>query len=281
MRGQAGRRQMFDRALLRAVIGVAVVVPALRRRGARAAMALMVVGSVAVVGYLPSTLASSPGQNVEPARPEHVPSFSAVPFVSTDVVVSVMSDCTSCHDVTAESYPPKHFPPIPHRTEGWGECSFCHAPARLAPPPENHNDLPDVLCQACHRVSTTPPPSLGHVLWRDKTCSSCHRTSLDLPVSHDDRGELTCALCHESAKVAPPSVPHAVTQEGLCASCHSAAEISVSEPRHEGWGEECMTCHTENPGGIPTVPHEMDSRAECGFCHRPGDSGQRHGLQFY
>lgn len=280
LRRLTGPKKRLNRALLSAVVGTAVLAIALKRRGARAMLALMVVSSVAVVGYLPSAIASSPGEDSVLPRKDHSSTFSAVPFVSTEAVVSLMSDCSSCHDMKAAEMSTKPFPPIPHRTEGWGQCSFCHAPARLAPPPESHEGLPDILCQACHQVSTMSPPSLGHVLWRDKTCSSCHRTSLDLPVSHDDRGDLTCALCHEPAKVDPPLVPHSATEGGLCAGCHAQGDISVAEPRHASWGnDQCTTCHTADPAGVPTVPHVLDNRTECRFCHQASPSGERPGLQ--
>lgn len=278
MRGHRGRNDTLNRALLAVVVGAAVVVPAIKRKGARAALALMVVGSVAVVGYLPTAIASSPGEDPVVAQKDHSRVFSAVPFVSTEAVVSVMSDCTSCHEMNATEMSTKRFPPIPHKTEGWGQCSFCHAPARLAPPPVSHKGLPDVLCQACHQVSTMSPPSLGHVLWQDKTCSSCHRASLDLPITHDDRGDLTCALCHEPAKVEPPPVPHSVTQDGLCTRCHAQRDVSATEARHADWGSECTTCHAADPAGVPTVPHELDNRMECSFCHK-ADASARPGLQ--
>jgi len=275
---RAGWKLSGNRALLSVVLGAAVLLPTVKRRGSKPIFALAVAGSVAVVGYLPSTIAATPGQDPPPAVREHS-SFSEAAFVSTEAVVSLMSDCSSCHEVTTESMAARPFPAVPHKAEGWGQCSFCHAPARLAPPPESHTNLPDVICQACHQVSQTPPPSLGHVLWRDKTCSSCHRTSLDLPPSHDDRGDLTCVLCHEPAKVEPPSVPHVVKTDGLCAGCHALDEVSAAEPRHAGWREDqCTTCHAADPAGVPTVPHALDRRTECSFCHVAGPSGQAPGL---
>lgn len=272
MRRQVGWKQAGDRAVLALVLGTADLFSTLKRRASKPFLALAVAGSVAVVGYLPSTLAATPGEDAPPPVRDHS-SFSAAAFVSTEAVVSLMSDCSSCHEMTDELMIAKPFPAIPHKIEGWGQCSFCHAPARLAPPPESHRGLPDVICQACHQVSQTSPPSLGHVLWRDKTCSSCHRTSLDLPPSHDDRGELTCALCHEPAKVEPPSVPHAVKTDGLCSSCHTSGEVAAAEPRHADWGEgQCATCHAADPGGVPTVPHALDRRTECSFCHAAGPS---------
>jgi hypothetical protein len=180
-----------------------------------------------------------------------------------------MSDCTSCHDMNATEMSTKRFPPIPHKTEGWEQCSFCHAPARLAPPPVSHKGLPDVLCQACHQVSTMSPPSLGHVLWQDKTCSSCHRASLDLPVTHDDRGDLTCALCHEPAKVEPPPVPHSVTQDGLCNALPRPE--GTCQPRKRGMpiGAASARRHAADPAGVPTVPHRADNRMEAVFATRP------------
>lgn len=278
LRWLRGRNNLLNRAPRIVVASTAALVQAIKRKGARPALALMVVVSVAVVGYLPTAIASSPGENPAVPQKDHARVFSAVPFVSTEAVISVMSDCTSCHEMNGTEISTKRFPPIPHKTEDWGQCSFCHAPARLAPPPVSHKGLPDVLCQACHQVSTTSPPSLGHVLWRDKTCSSCHRTALDLPVTHDDRGELTCALCHEPAKVEPPAVPHAVTSNGLCASCHTQRDISVEESRHADWGKECTTCHAADPAKVPMVPHALDNRTECSFCHKAA-APARPGLQ--
>lgn len=275
---RAGWRLTGNRALLSAVLGAAVLLPAVKRRGSKALFAVAVAGSVAVVGYLPSALTATPGET-PPLAVRDQSSFSTAAFVSTQAVVSMMSDCSSCHEMKDESMAAKPFPAIPHKTEGWGQCSFCHAPARLAPPPESHTGLPDVICQACHQVSQTSPPSLGHVLWQDKTCSSCHRTSLDLPPSHDDRGDLTCALCHEPAKVEPPSVPHVVKAEGLCSGCHTAADVSTVEPRHADWGaSECTTCHASDPAGVPKVPHAMDRRTECSFCHLAEPAGNVPGL---
>ena len=229
------------------------------------------------VGYLPSAVTSSPGTAPVASTSAHSP-LSSAQFVSARATLSLLSNCSSCHQMTAGSVITKPFPEIPHKTAGWEQCSFCHAPARLAPAPESHKNIPDAICQACHRVSTTPPPSLGHVLWQDKTCSSCHRTSLDLPVTHDDRGDLTCALCHEPAKVEPPAVPHTVTQDGLCTSCHAQRDIAVVEARHTDWGKDCTTCHAADPAGVPTVPHALDNRMECSFCHK-ASAAARPGLQ--
>jgi hypothetical protein len=280
MPGDAGWATKRGAAVLAFVLGVGGLVPVLARRARKAVLAMMVVGSVAFVGYLPTTITASPGKEVTPPPERHSTALSAIPVLSTEGVTSLLSDCTSCHQVGDESMAVRQFPPIPHRVEGWEECSFCHAPARLAPPPEGHTGVPDMLCQACHKVSTTSPPSLGHVLWRDKTCSSCHRTSLDLPVSHEDRGDLTCALCHEPPKVEPPVVPHSLSTEELCAGCHPGDEAASTEPRHSDWmQEECTTCHSPSPGGVPTVPHEMDSRTECSFCHTASPDPTRPGLQ--
>ncbi|HET9476417.1 MAG TPA: hypothetical protein VFP63_02910, partial [Dehalococcoidia bacterium] len=76
----------LNRALLAAVLDAAVVIPAIKRKGGRAALALMVVGSVAVVGYLPTAIASSPGEDPALAQKDHSRVFSAVPFVSTEAV---------------------------------------------------------------------------------------------------------------------------------------------------------------------------------------------------
>ncbi len=257
--------------------GVALLAAA-RRRGGKPLFALIVGGSVVTVGYLPSAVTSSPGAPPASSTSVHSP-FLFAPFVSARAALSLVSNCSSCHQMSAGSLVTKPFSAIPHKTEGWEQCSFCHAPARLAPAPENHKNIPDAICQACHRVSTIPPPSLGHVLWQDTTCSSCHRTSLDLPASHDDRGDLTCALCHEPAKVSPPAVPHTLKTEGLCSSCHAPAQTAPTEPRHAEWGDDlCTTCHEASPSGVPTVPHALDTRQECTFCHVSGPSGRSSAL---
>ena len=271
-------RQRFNRALLALVLEGADLFSAFRRKVSKAAFAVLVGGSVLMVGYLPSTISPSPGASPDPSPAAHIP-ITEEPLVSAEAVVAMLGDCASCHEIGGDMMATKPFPPIAHKTEGWEQCSFCHAPARLAPVPLNHTEIPDALCQACHKISTTSPPSQGHVLWQGKTCSSCHRASLDLPPTHDDRGDLACVLCHEPAKVAPPSVPHPVLTDEVCAGCHAPADLSAASPRHSDWGEGlCTTCHGADPAGVPTVPHTLVSRAECTFCHVEDSPGRAPGL---
>lgn len=263
-----------------------------RSQRGKALFAAIVAGSVLLVGYLPTTIAPAPRAEPAPTPAAHG-GLAVGPYASALAVFTLLEDCATCHVRQGEVLTTRAFPPVPHDTEGWEECSFCHAPRRLAPAPASHRDVPDAFCAACHKASNSPPPSLGHVLWQDQTCSSCHRTTpalspardeggiaIPLPGTHDDRGEVTCALCHAPAAVAPPVAPHRLVDESVCADCHAPQQLGAESPRHAGWDSGlCNTCHTAKPAGPPEVPHSLDSRTDCTFCHRPAPSGRFSGLQ--
>lgn len=263
-----------------------------KRQRSKALFAVLLGGSVLMVGYLPSTIGPSTGAGPAPSPAAHGP-LSTSPFASAAAVVGVLEDCSSCHNLESDPITTRPFPAIPHEVKGWEECSFCHSSRRLAPAPASHAGLPDALCQACHKASQTPPPSLGHVLWQDKACSSCHRTTLAgqapaagtvalvLPATHDDRGEVTCVLCHKPAAKAPPAVPHPVDGGELCSGCHTADLLTAKSPRHMDWGEGlCVTCHDSLQAvRPPAVPHALDGRSDCAFCHRPAPAGRSPGFQ--
>jgi len=131
--------------------------------------------------------------------------------------------CARCHgDETEEVFPASHLeqadapstcvvchqqrplgaPAVPHRTAGWGECTFCHGPARLTQLDGAHNDEATRDCLSCHDVIDAPAVSSdAHLPPAAQACAACHaaRGAAPLPDSHDAWAEPLCSLCHEPA----------------------------------------------------------------------------------
>src|SRR3990172_4821644 len=164
-------RQRFNRALLALVLEGADLFSAFRRRVSKAAFAVLVGGSVLMVGYLPSTISPSPGASPDPSPAAHIP-ITEESLVSAEAVVAMLGDCASCHEIGGDMMATKPFPPIAHKTEGWEQCSFCHAPARLAPVP--HPVLTDEVCAGCHAPADLSAASPRHSDWGEGLCTTCH-----------------------------------------------------------------------------------------------------------
>jgi hypothetical protein len=131
VRRRAGWKQSVDGAVLSLVLSAAVVFPALKRRVARLCSPLR----------WPDRLRwwviclrhrCDPGREDACSAREHT-SFSAAAFGSTEAVVSMMSDCTSCHENSNQSMATKAF--LLYRTERKaGNNAASVTRGRLAPP---------------------------------------------------------------------------------------------------------------------------------------------------
>jgi hypothetical protein len=178
-------------------------------------------------------------------------------------------DCAACHVQDNKIVRGKTLAVVPHLTEGWEQCSFCHSPNRLRPLPEKHPATTDDVCIACHKPTASPPPPQPHLAFAGKQCSDCHGTELALPPTHTDRPDFLCQLCHKPADKAPPEVPHTVADNAaLCSSCHGDQAALAPPENHAGWDNQtCALCHQERPGGAPKVTHALDNRLDCTYCH--------------
>lgn len=109
------------------------------------------------------------------------------------------STCVVCHEQRAVE-----FPPVPHETENWNECGFCHGPQRLTPLEGAHIGERAEECFTCHDVLDAPDlqDRMHEIASLTQGCASCHAVDrrAPLPPSHDDYTEPFCALCHKPAR---------------------------------------------------------------------------------
>lgn len=188
---------------------------------------------------------ASPSPSAEP---------SVVPKVMTWLAMPPDADCSACH-LTAEGVIGlRPVPPIAHPLEGWGQCTACHAPARLVATAPGHTGIHAEACLTCHRAGDLPAPlSRPHRERQNTDCLDCHGSVAPLPKDMAHRTDAVCWLCHRLPVEPPPLPGHAVTPgQSDCLSCHVAGKVGALPDDHERrTPSECLLCHAAPAADVP------------------------------
>ncbi len=118
---------------------------------------------------------------------------------------------------------------MPHPTEGYAECTECHALDSEVPFPENHTAYETASCQLCHTPGEAAEAvTIPHLNTNREDCLLCHGFGERVAFSsaHEGRGVDSCENCHQ--------VDAAITMEQnqTCIDCHTNQEtlMAIAEP---------------------------------------------------
>lgn len=234
--------------------------PGIARRWARLTIPLVLV-AVGLSGWACSPAISVGEKAVIGASAQH----KAIDIEKTP---ATLDECAACHSDDGRLVTSPVAPTVPHSTESWQECGFCHSPGRLAPVSDDHPLTANDTCLNCHRESSDQPPRMAHLAFPEKACSSCHQPGTAIPLDHSEREDYVCTLCHQPPSVPPPEIPHALVSEPACATCHAAGSTNALPIDHASRDQSmCGTCHLVRPDGVPRIEHPLINRTDCVFCH--------------
>jgi nitrate/TMAO reductase-like tetraheme cytochrome c subunit len=162
--------------------------------------------------------------------------------------------------------------PIPHPIGPTTDCTICHNPEGVKPPPANHGSFTPDMCTSCHSptmeeapvvITPTPGPT-GEPGTPEATASPAPSAAPAIP--HAIAGREQCLLCHDpTGNVRPAPQDHVGRTEDTCQICHKPAGPAAGPT-----AESAAT--PTGQGGIaaaPPIPHDLVGREQCLLCHDP------------
>ncbi len=201
----------------------------------------------------------------------------------------IVSDCASCHGVTASGKSDNHMPTM-------DDCSVCHTPGAFSTGTYDHagvvsgceschdnsitigklsNHLPtNADCADCHNIVDFADTVFNHTGIDTANCTACHDSSISLgkPGNHVPT-DLDCSACHDIGNFetfAGIAYSHAGIDPDNCASCHDAGIATPKPSSHIPTQADCSVCHDYTDSFVfsnfASTIHP-DISAGCGGCH--------------
>lgn len=233
-------------------------------------LALVFVGMMALLIFLPAQAANQPDTTTDQGRADIIAidglklfgplERSAVVFLHdkhTEAAAKQGKDCLACHPKVEGALSLKF-----QRTEDTDRQTVM--------------DIYHDQCIACHRASRSSQNPSG-----PQTCGECHvNTSsvqsnwqtfgLDksLHYRHSKANENKCERCHHEYNAETKTLFHAKGREGACLYCHGDKTEENRISNREASHLACIGCHSQQ-----AAQQKDAGPMDCGGCHDPQQQG--------
>lgn len=181
----------------------------LSRHGYAAGVGVLLIGIVAVGGYLlavalPTIQEQTAGRQAT-AEPSVAPSAtprSAMALSPIAIEMPAGADCAACHVTSSGTVGTKPIPKLAHPLLGFRDCTACHKPDGLVQTAPGHSGIHKNECLVCHQVpvdvtaSGSLAPMRPEHMGIDQPCTACHGVDEHAPLPADMQGRDSCWICH-------------------------------------------------------------------------------------